>query len=160
MSLRREAQALESHIKSLPGEPDKESSKWPHFVVSFDEAHALTDSSELEPWTTFTELRRGLHKIYPVWGFFFFLSTTGKMYQFTPPTHVDPSLRMQENMFRSMPPITETGFDMLAMKALDVKTGDKEWDNLTHLEKVTSLRWMAHMGRPLYVVNTLLQIID
>lgn len=155
MTLEAEAHALESYIRSLPGEPDKESDRWPSFVVSFDEAHVLNYLDESGVWTAFTELRRCLHKLYPVWGFFFFLSTAGRMYQFYLLAHADPSRRMQENMFRVMPPITETAFDKLALVDLDAKTGDEEWDDLPPLEKITSLRWMAHLGRPLYVTTRL-----
>ena len=115
----------------------------PVIILSFDEAHSLTvperdtvDGS----WSKFSELRRALHivQLYPC--FSVFLSTTGKVQQFTPNTPHDRSTRLQEGCVCLLPPFCELGFDQFAEKAIS---------GVTTIEHVSSLGFMAKLGRPL-----------
>jgi hypothetical protein len=115
----------------------------PAIILSFDEAHSLTAIKKHEvdgSWSNFSELRRALRAIqlYPC--FSVFLSTTGKVHQFTPDASNDPSNRLQEGVLQSITPFCELGFDQLAEK---VRIGK------TTLEAVSSPEFIAKLGRPL-----------
>lgn len=73
--------------------------------------------------------------------FTFFLSTAGKMLQFTPPRRFDTDL-MEEGRLVTPRPFILWGFDLL-MKSRKI------FDKYKTLDDVTSLDCIAHMGRPL-----------
>ena len=115
----------------------------PAIILSFDEAHCLTvitkdlvDGS----WSRFADLQRALRVIHSYPCFSVFLSTTGKVQQFTPDALNDISNRFQEGLLRLMPPFCELGFDQLAEKAVHGQTT---------LDHVSSLNFIARLGRPL-----------
>jgi hypothetical protein len=115
----------------------------PALILSFDEAHILTliEKDDVDgPWSRFSELRRALRVIHSYPCFSLFLSTTGKVQQFTPQAWNDVSTRLQEGLLSLITPFCELGFDQLAEK---VCSGE------TTLEDVSSLRFMAKLGRPL-----------
>ena len=62
------------------------------------------------------------------------------MQQFTPDALHDMSIRLQEGLLSLISPFCELGFDQLAEKAIGGKAT---------LEDVSSLSFMAKLGRPL-----------
>jgi hypothetical protein len=121
--------------------------KVPLVILAFDEAHTLTDrEAEREGvlWSNFSELShvlRGLH-YHPL--FSLFLSTTGKISQFTSAKDEDSSKRVINSTLTLIQPFTDLGFDTLATPV----SLDGSWN----LEKVTTDSHMAHLGRPLHAL--------
>lgn len=115
-------------------------------MVVFDEAHELCKTSEGAHFTVFSELRRVARKMIKVWAFFMFLSTTGKLYQFTPSTGEDLSARVQGSKLFIIPPITELGFDQLAL-SLDKER--KKHRDMHDLQIVTGMEYLVNLGRPM-----------
>ena len=117
------------------------SKKFPKVFIVFDEAHLLT-----KPFDTtsndFTELRRALGTLPKETLFTIFLSTTGKISQFTPPCGQDHSDRMNDGILTIPTPFIWLGFDQLMGK-------HKIFGKNKTLDDVTSLDCIAHMGRPL-----------
>jgi hypothetical protein len=74
--------------------------------------------------------------------FTFFLSTHGKISQFTPPSRFDTSNRMNAGKLNTPRPFFLMGFDQLMKER-------KIFEKYKTLEDVTSLDCIAHMGRPL-----------
>jgi hypothetical protein len=110
--------------------------------IMFDEAHSLTTIFDGSGRSNFVELRRALKVLKKAPLFTFFLSTTGKISQFTPRRGADPSNRMNDGSFETPRPFINFGFDQLMknrMVTVEFKT----------LEDVTKLDCIAHMGRPL-----------
>ena len=96
----------------------------PAIILSFDEAHTLTEVSTDDVdglWSRFSELRRALRVIHSFPCFSVFLSTTGKVQQFTPDALHDMSTRLQEGLLSLIAPFCELGFDQLAEKAISGK---------------------------------------
>jgi hypothetical protein len=117
----------------------------PAVILSFDEAHTLTvvEKDEIDgSWSKFSELRRALRAIRTYPCFSIFLSATGKVQQFTPDSHNDTSLRLQEGVLTLIPSFCELGFDHFAERAISGETT---------LEHVASLKFMVRLGRPLWV---------
>ncbi|KAI0298434.1 hypothetical protein B0F90DRAFT_702078 [Multifurca ochricompacta] len=111
--------------------------------ISFDEAHSLTTPFGEHDWRSpFTELRRALQMLEgsPMWSFF--LSTTGKITQFSQPRSVDPSNRVRQGELIIPQPYIYLGFDQL-METQKISKHNT-------LKDVTSLECIAHMGRPLW----------
>ena len=139
------ATKLRSSTKSGTGQAGGErEDKVPLVILAFDEAHTLTDREGQREgvWSNFSELRhvlRGLHYL-PL--FSLFLSTTGKISQFTSAKDEDISKRVINGTLTLIQPFTDLGFDTLATPV----SLDGSWD----LEKVTTDSHMAHLGRPLY----------
>ncbi|KAH9172091.1 hypothetical protein EDB89DRAFT_2070070 [Lactarius sanguifluus] len=75
--------------------------------------------------------------------FTFFLSTTGKISQFSPPHGRDASHRMNDGKLKTPTPFIYLGFDQLMRDR-------KVFDKYKTLNDVTSLECIAHMGRPLW----------
>lgn len=120
----------------------------PLVFMAFDESHSLTDpfDKDDDPRNThFTQLRRVLRMLYGEPVFTFFLSTTGKISQFTGPRSVDPSSRIAQGMFQLIPPFVDLGFDQW-MKHTKIKD-----DGSSSLEDVSKFEFMAMFGRPLCV---------
>jgi hypothetical protein len=94
------------------------------------------------PWNLFSELRRILRQLtmHPI--FSLFLSTAGRFNMFSPETRSDPSNRVRDASSPTLDPITEISFDDLAFSALP---------GTVTLEQVVEMRWICHLGRPLYV---------
>jgi hypothetical protein len=117
----------------------------PLLSVAADEAHTITgeyiDSVTGQPWSTFNSLRRAFRRLrrLPVWSIF--LSTTGKFYQFAPPSHLDKSGRILNGTLVNVTPFSALGFDHLAEKFRS--------DGRLTLEHVSSLRVRLSFGRPL-----------
>jgi hypothetical protein len=120
----------------------------PLVVISFDEAHVLTDTPSIpdrEPkWNMFSELRRILRQASDHAIFSLFLSTAarGRFSLFSPKMFSDPSKRIARSNLRALDPITEISFDDLAYPTPEYTI---------QLENVVGIDWMCHLGRPLYV---------
>ena len=115
----------------------------PAIILSFDEAHSLTvvEADNVDGlWSEFSELRRALRVIHSYPCYSVFLSTTGKVQQFTPDALHDTSTRLQEGLLFLTPPFCELGLDQLAEKAIGGETT---------LDHVSSLAFLAKLSRPL-----------
>jgi hypothetical protein len=115
----------------------------PALIISFDEAHPLakTEKDDIDGlWSRFSELRRALRVIHSYPCFSVFLSTTGKISLFMPSPKNEISNRLQTGLLSLIAPFCELGFDQFAEKVI---TGQ------TTLEEVSSLKFMALLGRPL-----------
>jgi hypothetical protein len=100
-----------------------------------------TDEERPKP-TYFTCLRRALQTLIKHSVFSFFLSTTGKVFQFTFPSEKDPSNRGQGGRLLPIPPYCDIGFDQLAPKVCE---------NTLKIEDVAKVEFMVKLGRPLLV---------
>jgi hypothetical protein len=115
----------------------------PAIILSFDEAHSLTvvEADNVDGlWSKFSELRRALRVIHSYPCYSVFLSTMGKVQQFTPDALHDISTRLQEGLLFLSQPFCELGFDQLAEKAISGETT---------LDHVSSLAFLAKLSRPL-----------
>jgi hypothetical protein len=116
----------------------------PLIILEFDEAHTMTERTSTE-WSNLSEFRHALWSLKELSLFSLFLSTTGKINQFVPSPEMDYSRRIIPRLLRLFQPLTDLGFDQLAKKiTLD---GD-----LT-LDDITSDDYIAHLGRPMYVLR-------
>lgn len=111
----------------------------PLLVFSLDESHDLT-TPQNGSWSFFSCLRRALRQTKGQPIFSLFLSTVGKYQDFFPETPFEKSNRIKTDALHSLPAITEVGFDMLA---------EPISENEKKLKDVTSIEYMAHLGRPL-----------
>jgi hypothetical protein len=120
----------------------RDGSRRPLVILSFDEAHILTDIPESSSWTLFSELRRVLRETidHPI--FSLFLSTAGKFHLFSPEIRSDPSGRVTNHELSPLHPISEICFDDIAYPAKE---------NTVSLDRVVTTDWISHLGRPLYV---------
>ena len=102
----------------------------PVIILAFDEAHTLMISRG--NWSNLSVMRHLLCNLlcFPV--FSLFLSTTGKISQFT--SRVHGSLKL-------IRPFTDLGFDTLAIKV----SLDGSWN----LERITDDSHIVGLGRPL-----------
>ncbi|KAF8319201.1 hypothetical protein F5887DRAFT_378307 [Amanita rubescens] len=113
---------------------------YPLVILTFDEAHTLANREETT-WSNLSVLRHVFRALYRFPLFALFLSTTGRIWQFTSPDE-DTSTRIFLRNLKLIQPFIDLGFDMLAKKvALNGK-----WD----LEHVTRDSHIVHMGRPLF----------
>lgn len=121
----------------------------PLVILCFDEAQKLTEPIRNTYWTRFFELARALRIIveYPI--FTLFLSTVGKVDQFSPLPELGPSSRIAPRQYDMFPPIVTTPYDILSDK-FPLKPSSA-WT----LKRVASTYHMAHLGRPLYVEHAL-----
>jgi hypothetical protein len=134
----------------LPRASHKGKQKAPHVgglvVLAFDEAHTITERKQVaagEEWTVFNELRHALRGLHSRPLFSLFLSTTGKISQFTSAVEDDLSRRVAEGKLVVIKPYTDLGFDPLAR----IITLDGSWN----LEQLTADDYMFRLGRPLCV---------
>lgn len=116
--------------------------KFVDVFIAFDEAQTLVDSVDGTGESRFVILRRQLCSLSSSPLFVFFLSTTGKITQFCQPRRHDPSSRVKDGALATPRPYIHFSFDQL-MKDYKVMSCWKT------LEDVTSLKCVAHMGRPL-----------
>ena len=115
----------------------------PDVFIVFDEAHPLTTPFEDKGTQNhFVELRRALRVFTKMSLFTFFLSTTRKISQFTPPRDRDASHHMNDGQLKTPDPFIFLGFDQLMRD-------HKIFDKYKTLDNVTSLKCITHMGRPL-----------
>ncbi|KZV72595.1 hypothetical protein PENSPDRAFT_649536, partial [Peniophora sp. CONT] len=82
-------------------------------VLAFDEAHTLSDEGLTGLSSVIQHLRRSLRAI-GKHVFSVFLSTTGKIAQFTAPPDADPSNRVSSRTLSLVPPFTALGWGHLA----------------------------------------------
>jgi len=125
---------VRSNISKLP----------PMVIIAFDEAHVLTDTKHNPldgTWSKFSELRRGIRVLNPYPFFSLFLSTTGKIQDFTPPPHKDGSKRLERRALVLLPPFTELGFDQMVQSRIS--------DGSATIDEVSTVEYMAMFGRPL-----------
>jgi hypothetical protein len=115
---------------------------YPLIILAFDEAHTLTDGEETPSatWSNFSNMRHVLRALYRFPLFSVFLSTTGKISQFTSPEH-DKSGRIFHRNLSLIQPFTDLGFDTLANKVI--------LDSTCDLERVTDDLHIVYLGRPL-----------
>ena len=91
----------------------------------------------------FNELRHALRRLHSLPLFSLFLSTTGKISQFTSAIDEDPSKRVVEGQLVIIQPYTDLGFDPLA----NIIALDGLWD----LERLADDSQICSLGRPLCV---------
>jgi hypothetical protein len=117
----------------------------PVIILSFDEAHTLIDSKNMvdsfQPWSAFSQLRRALRTLNEFRLFSLFLSTTGKMTQFSSAKGEDSSTSVQIGQLYLIMPFTDLGFDQLAAKT--------SVDGSLTLEDVAIIGHMVTLGCPL-----------
>ncbi|KZV65247.1 hypothetical protein PENSPDRAFT_614293 [Peniophora sp. CONT] len=118
----------------------------PFIILAFDEAHTLTQSGSDSDGVTgasspFTHLRRALRTV-GSGVFAVFLSTTGKITQFTSPRELDPSNRVSSGAYNLVPPFTALGWDQLAKPLRGLSTGIRFADIGFH--------YQVYLGRPLF----------
>lgn len=113
----------------------------PVIILAFDEAHTLTNRvvNNSATWSNFSTLRRVLRALHRFSLFSLFLSTTGKISQFTSGKHEDVSLRIILGLLILIQPFTDLGFDTLAHA---IRLG-------LDLEEAAADCHMVHLGRPL-----------
>jgi len=118
----------------------------PLIILAFDEAHTLTDrkNTHSTQWSHFSELRHALRTLHHFPCFLLFMSTTGKISQFTSAPTEDFSLCILFGELFLIQPFTDVGFDTLARKI----SLDESWD----LEELASNSHMVHLGHPLYAL--------
>jgi len=138
--------ALETALNknSAPGEHSIQAHHKRHvdIFIAFDEAHTLTDCYDDKNESRFVVLRRVLSSVLnqsPL--FSFFLSTTSKITQFGQPCGHDNSDRINSGHMTTPRPYIYVGFDQLVQNH-KVRRGST-------LDDVTSLDFIAHLGRPL-----------
>jgi hypothetical protein len=123
-------------------EPQKST---PLVILAFDEAHTTTQRQQAagEEWSVFNELRHALRRLHSLPLFSLFLSTTGKISQFTSAIDEDLSKRVVEGTLVIIQPHTDLGFDPLA-NIIDL---EGSWD----LDRLTDDSQICSLGRPLCV---------
>jgi hypothetical protein len=102
------------------------------------------NGTDLEEWSMFDELRHALRTVQNLPVFTLFLSTMGKISQFTSATTEDHAARIIAGELTLIPPFTDLGFDHLA-KIISL---GGEWN----LEKLTADPYISLLGRPLFVL--------
>lgn len=117
----------------------------PLVILAFDEAHTTTQRQQDagEEWSVFNELCHALRRPHSLPLFSLFLSTTGKISQFTSAIDEDLSKRVVEGQLVIIQPYTDLGFDPLA----NIIALDGSWD----LERLTDDSQICSLGRPLCV---------
>ncbi|EIN06049.1 hypothetical protein PUNSTDRAFT_127507 [Punctularia strigosozonata HHB-11173 SS5] len=98
------------------------------------------DATNVSP---FSQLRRVLRSLRHQPIFALFLSTTGKITQFTSPKESDPSKRVMEGGLRLIPPFCAIGFDQLA----------SPWPEPLTLAAVSDIGYQARLGRPMFAAR-------
>jgi hypothetical protein len=139
--------AFESLVASLRFVDNKKTKiTIPLVVLAFDEAHTMTrrHTTPDDQWSVFNEMRHALRRLQALPLFSVFLSTTGKISQFTSTMRDDISKRVVEGKLIVIQPYTDIGFDPLA----NIICADGTWT----LEQLTQLSQMTTQGRPMYVL--------
>ena len=124
--------------------PIRGNNRNPIVVLAFDEAHTTTQQCQAgEEWSVFNELCHTVQWLHGLPLFSLFLSTTGKISQFTPAIEEDLSKRVVEGALVVIQPYTDLGFDPLARFIVA--------DGSLNLEQLTEDSQTCSLGRPLYV---------
>jgi len=113
-------------------------------ILAFSEAHALIDQMRKDlplMWSALSELCRSLRVVSEQRLSSVFLSTTGKIAQFTPPKQRNSSMHMWTVSLISIIPFSNLGFHQLARKIAI--------DGSCNLEDVASDAHMVALGLPL-----------
>jgi hypothetical protein len=115
----------------------------PKIILAFDEAQTISEMIRTNgaQWSKLSALRHALRalRVFPIWSVF--LSTTGKLPQFTPAPAKERSDRLVKGLLFVLTPFTALGFDLLAKKV--------SFDGKHTLEDVASLEYRLSYGRPL-----------
>jgi hypothetical protein len=114
----------------------------PLIILAFDEAHTLTNREETgyTTWSNFSVMRHVFLALYRFPLFALFLSTTGKISQFSLPDE-DTSKIIVIGDLILIQPFTDLGFDMLAKQV----SLDARWN----LERVTADSHIVYVACPL-----------
>jgi len=98
-------------------------------VLTFDEVHTTTQRHQAasEEWSIFNELCHALWWLHSFSLFSIFLSTTGKISQFTSAIKEDLSKRVVEGTLVVIQPYTDLGFDPLAHIIVADSSWNLEW---------------------------------
>jgi hypothetical protein len=119
----------------------------PLVVLEVDEAHTMTTRRAKPPheWSNFREFRLALRSLNNCSLFTLFLSTTGKITEFTSSKDRDLSGRVVAGLLLLIAPYTDLGFDQLARKIA--------YDGNFTIDDITSDYHISHLGRPMYVIR-------
>ena len=109
--------------------------------VSFDEAHTLTDCYDNHNESLFVVLRWALSALSDEPLFSFFLSASSRVMQFGQPRGHHTSDHINDDYLASPRPYIFVGFDQLVQNHKIKRT--------TTFDDVTTLDFVAHLGRPL-----------
>ncbi len=143
---------IQTHNSSIPPakkkakkEASTSKSREEIVVLALDEAHTMTKllpgADGSPPWSAFSELRRALRALHDHGIFSLFLSTTGKVSQFSWAKEDDPSTRVRTGELDLIMPFTDLGFDQFADKS---KMGAE-----FTVEAAASIDHIVTFGRPL-----------
>jgi len=141
--------------------PSPSTQPQPLIILAFDEAHTLTkfasedgdkmnededgdedeDEGVIGAQSPFSHLRRALRSIRQSSFFSLFLSTTGKITQFTSARAVDSSTRVQTGELSLIPPFTALGWDHLS-KIHPLNLGSFNFHNI-------DFQYQILLGRPM-----------
>jgi hypothetical protein len=117
----------------------------PQVVLAIDEAHVLSDPSPVAGGppapTRFSQFQRALRTLRHLPIFTVFLSTAGKIQDFTPPPNKDPSNRIDGTQLHAPSPFTELGFDQMLGSFKDISRYS--------IDDVSKVGFMVKFGRPL-----------
>jgi hypothetical protein len=115
--------------------------------IALNKAHPLTmPFSECSAESNYSQLCQALNHLHELPLFTFFLSTTGKISEFTPSCGFDVSERLNHRDLNTPTPFIHLGFDQL-MGSCKILKKYKTLNNVTTLECIT------HMGRPMYAMS-------
>jgi hypothetical protein len=112
--------ALKKVVKFLASSSPGMQTLEPMVILGFDEAHVLTKhekSSDDREWSIFSQLRYVLRGLQSQPLFSVFLSTTGRVSQFSSPSEQDLSARVISGQLTLIQPFTDLGFDHMATKS-------------------------------------------
>jgi hypothetical protein len=117
----------------------------PLVILAADEAHTLIELHQTAngSWSIFNELTDALRGLHNLSLFSLFLSTTGRISQFTSSVQEDRSAIIVLSKLVTVQPFTDLGFDLLAR----IISLDGTW----HLERLTEDEYICRLGRPLCV---------
>ncbi|EAU82803.2 hypothetical protein CC1G_11320 [Coprinopsis cinerea okayama7 len=114
-------------------------------VLSFDEAHelALPNLSGPSSVTMWAQIRKGLRAVRKLNVVGLYLSTSGKYKRIVPEPDISSRVLKEERIL--LPPFTELGLNQLALPLSS--------DGPITLQEVTTLEYVAHLGRPLFATR-------
>jgi hypothetical protein len=135
---------LSEYLESLRPKGERKNEA-PFIVLAFDEAHIIAERKGADggQWSVFHQVRQLLRSFRDLPIFSLFLSTTGKISQFTSAAEDDLSKRIIKGDLVAGQPLTDLGFDPFAVKI----SLNGNWD----LKGLTEDAHICTMGRPLYV---------
>ncbi|KAI9066890.1 hypothetical protein FKP32DRAFT_324631 [Trametes sanguinea] len=141
--VRAAAEALTSYLATVQQQSSATNDGFPNVILCFDEAQLLTGGARRHSgMSLFSDVRHALRLVSQLPIFALFLSTVGKLEQFSPPPPLKGSARVFQRQLVPYPPITWAPIDALAARI----TNNKVWT----LTEVASTYHIAHLGRPLF----------